>query len=223
MGRDGRIVSVRYTPANDTATFDIDNSRKRLLTPLLERLASASARSAGDLVDYVDGLRERLHPRSALSPITRAVNGEQAYHARGGRRLHGDERRARARLYVTLRVSVRPAPPTGRTPTSSISGTSTSTTAATRPRGPALSNHGLGLAVDLATEQMRRIVDKIGHKYGWAKEWSDAQSDGGTCATAPASGTATSATRSSRRARPSATRSASLQKLRARRLASPSA
>lgn len=36
------------------------------------------------------------------------------------------------------------------------------------------SNHGLGLAVDLATRRMRWIVDQIGHKYGWAKEWSDA-------------------------------------------------
>ena len=37
VGRDGRIVSVRYTPANDTATFDIDNSRKDF-DALLERL-----------------------------------------------------------------------------------------------------------------------------------------------------------------------------------------
>ena len=39
-GRGGprrRIVSVRYTPANDTATFDIDNSR-RDFDALLERL-----------------------------------------------------------------------------------------------------------------------------------------------------------------------------------------
>ena len=37
VGRDGRIVSVRYTPATDTATFDIDNSRKDF-DALLERL-----------------------------------------------------------------------------------------------------------------------------------------------------------------------------------------
>lgn len=37
VGRDGRIVNVRYTPANDTATFDIDNSRKDF-DALLERL-----------------------------------------------------------------------------------------------------------------------------------------------------------------------------------------
>ena len=34
---------------------------------------------------------------------------------------------------------------------------------------PSTSNHGLGLAVDLATEQMRRIDDKIGHKL-WLGE-----------------------------------------------------
>jgi hypothetical protein len=39
---------------------------------------------------------------------------------------------------------------------------------------PGTSNHGWGLAVDLATPQMRRIVDQIGAKYGWAKRWSDA-------------------------------------------------
>jgi hypothetical protein len=42
---------------------------------------------------------------------------------------------------------------------------------------PGTSNHGLGLAVDLATHQMRDIVDQIGAKYGWAKRWSDAPSE----------------------------------------------
>lgn len=42
---------------------------------------------------------------------------------------------------------------------------------------PGTSNHGWGLAVDLATPQMRSIVDKIGAKYGWAKKWSDAPSE----------------------------------------------
>lgn len=39
---------------------------------------------------------------------------------------------------------------------------------------PGTSNHGLGLAVDLATKQMRAIIDRIGARYGWAKKWSDA-------------------------------------------------
>lgn len=42
---------------------------------------------------------------------------------------------------------------------------------------PGTSNHGWGLAVDLATQSMRAMVDRIGRKYGWAKEWSDAPSE----------------------------------------------
>jgi len=42
---------------------------------------------------------------------------------------------------------------------------------------PGTSNHGWGLAVDVATQQMRSTIDKIGRKYGWAKEWSDAPSE----------------------------------------------
>lgn len=34
---------------------------------------------------------------------------------------------------------------------------------------PGTSNHGWGRAVDLATTQMRSIVDAIGAKYGWRK------------------------------------------------------
>lgn len=39
---------------------------------------------------------------------------------------------------------------------------------------PGTSNHGEGLAVDLASQRMRWIVDQIGRKYGFAKAWSDA-------------------------------------------------
>jgi hypothetical protein len=42
---------------------------------------------------------------------------------------------------------------------------------------PGTSNHGWGLAVDIASQQQRRIVDRIGAKYGWAKRWSDAPSE----------------------------------------------
>ena len=116
-------------------------------------------------------------PRSALSPITRAVNGEQAYLTHEAAAAFMAMNVESERDYgVTLRVS--------------------SARAAYRPYAdqlyfwdqylhhggnlaarPGTSNHGLGLAVDLATVEMRRIVDKIGHKYGWAKEWSDAQSE----------------------------------------------
>lgn len=39
---------------------------------------------------------------------------------------------------------------------------------------PGTSNHGWGLAVDLATQEMRAVLDRVGRPYGWAKEWSDA-------------------------------------------------
>ena len=42
---------------------------------------------------------------------------------------------------------------------------------------PGTSNHGWGLAVDLATQEMRAMVDRIGERYGWAKKWSDAPSE----------------------------------------------
>jgi hypothetical protein len=42
---------------------------------------------------------------------------------------------------------------------------------------PGTSNHGWGLAVDLATPAMRKLLDEIGAKYGWSKEWSDAQTE----------------------------------------------
>jgi hypothetical protein len=42
---------------------------------------------------------------------------------------------------------------------------------------PGTSNHGLGLAVDVATQQMRTVIDRIGRQYGWAKSWSDAPSE----------------------------------------------
>lgn len=39
---------------------------------------------------------------------------------------------------------------------------------------PGTSNHGWGLAVDLATTGMRAVLDAIGESFGWAKKWSDA-------------------------------------------------
>lgn len=42
---------------------------------------------------------------------------------------------------------------------------------------PGTSNHGWGLAVDLAIYEMREMIDRIGRNYGWAKEWSDAPSE----------------------------------------------
>jgi hypothetical protein len=42
---------------------------------------------------------------------------------------------------------------------------------------PGQSNHGWGLAVDCATQQMRATIDRIGEKYGWSKRTSDAPSE----------------------------------------------
>jgi hypothetical protein len=42
---------------------------------------------------------------------------------------------------------------------------------------PGNSNHGWGLAVDVATPAMRAMIDHIGPPFGWSKEWSDAPSE----------------------------------------------
>lgn len=42
---------------------------------------------------------------------------------------------------------------------------------------PGTSNHGLGIAVDLASTRSRWIVDQIGYPYGWSKRLSDAPSE----------------------------------------------
>jgi hypothetical protein len=42
---------------------------------------------------------------------------------------------------------------------------------------PGFSNHGWGLAVDVATPEMRAMIDRIGARFGWQKEWSDAPSE----------------------------------------------
>lgn len=42
---------------------------------------------------------------------------------------------------------------------------------------PGSSNHGWGLAVDVASQEMRSMIDRIGERYGWAKKWSDAPSE----------------------------------------------
>src|SRR5215831_6666260 len=42
---------------------------------------------------------------------------------------------------------------------------------------PGTSNHGWGLAVDLASQYDRSMLDHIGGRYGWSKACSDAQSE----------------------------------------------
>lgn len=116
-------------------------------------------------------------PQSALRPITRAVNGEQAYLLPEAAAAFMAMNRESERDYgVTLRVS------SARTAYRSYADQEYFWNLYVSGRGnlaarPGTSNHGYGLAVDLATPPMRKIVDKIGRKYGWAKEWSDAQSE----------------------------------------------
>lgn len=42
---------------------------------------------------------------------------------------------------------------------------------------PGTSNHGWGLAVDLASQEMRAMVDRIGAQWGYEKRTSDAPSE----------------------------------------------
>jgi D-alanyl-D-alanine carboxypeptidase len=42
---------------------------------------------------------------------------------------------------------------------------------------PGTSNHGWGLACDLASTTMRRVIDEHGAQFGWQKRWSDAPSE----------------------------------------------
>lgn len=42
---------------------------------------------------------------------------------------------------------------------------------------PGSSNHGLGKAVDLISMAVRGLINAYGAPFGWAKSWSDAQSE----------------------------------------------
>lgn len=116
-------------------------------------------------------------PASALAPISTAVNGQRAYLQKdAARAFNAMNILATGGYHTTLRTS--------------------SARAAYRPyadqlyfwnlylsgRGnlaarPGSSNHGWGLAVDLASPRMRQIVDAVGSNFGWAKRWSDAPSE----------------------------------------------
>lgn len=116
-------------------------------------------------------------PQSALAPITTAVNGEQAYLRKDAAAAFMAMNAESERRYgVTLRVS------SARTAYRSYAEQEFFWQLYRSGRGnlaaePGTSNHGLGLAVDLATEQMRFIVDQLGAKYGFSKAWSDAPTE----------------------------------------------
>ncbi|HST54736.1 MAG TPA: hypothetical protein VLJ42_02435 [Solirubrobacteraceae bacterium] len=118
-----------------------------------------------------------LLPGSVLTPITVCVNGERG-------RLRSDaaaaflamnaesERRFGVTLRaVSTRVTYRDRPAQDHFWHLYVTGQGS---LAARPY---TSNHGEGLAIDLATSAMRTIVDRIGEKYGWAKKWSDAPTE----------------------------------------------
>jgi len=42
---------------------------------------------------------------------------------------------------------------------------------------PGTSNHGWGLAVDVATTAMAEAINRLGAEHGWQKHWSDAPSE----------------------------------------------
>lgn len=115
--------------------------------------------------------------RSALGPITRAVNGEQAYLRKDAAKAFMAMNAESVRRFgVTLRVA------SARTAYRTYAEQQYFWSLYQSGRGslaarPGTSNHGLGLAIDLASPQMRSIVDKIGAKYGWEKRLSDAASE----------------------------------------------
>jgi len=42
---------------------------------------------------------------------------------------------------------------------------------------PGTSNHGWGVAVDVPTQAMRQMIDRIGAPFGFSKSWSDAPTE----------------------------------------------
>jgi D-alanyl-D-alanine dipeptidase len=116
-------------------------------------------------------------PKSQLGKITVAVNGEQAYLRKDAAlAFNAMNYESERRFGVTLRVS------SARTAYRPLADQRHFWNLYTSGRGnlaarPGTSNHGLGIAVDLATPEMRKIVDQIGEKYGFAKQWSDAPTE----------------------------------------------
>jgi hypothetical protein len=116
-------------------------------------------------------------PASALAPITVCANGERGRLRRDAARAFNAMNALSEKRYgVTLRAtsarcSYRPLADQQHFWNLYVSGRGS---LAARP---GTSNHGLGLAVDLATQAMRHIVDVIGRPFGWAKAWSDAPSE----------------------------------------------
>jgi hypothetical protein len=116
-------------------------------------------------------------PRSALAPITVCANGDRGYLRKdAAAAFNAMNAESQKRYGVTLRAA------SGRTTYRNLAAQRYFWNLYLSGRGslaarPGTSNHGLGTTVDLASTQMRAIVDKIGAKYGFAKRWSDAPSE----------------------------------------------
>ena len=116
-------------------------------------------------------------PQSALAPITLAADGKQAYLRKdAAEAFMAMNEESERRFGVTLKAT------SPRAAYRSLADQQYFWDLYKRGQGnlaaqPGTSNHGLGLAIDLATQQMRDIVDRIGEPYGFAKKWSDAQSE----------------------------------------------
>lgn len=114
--------------------------------------------------------------RSELAKITVASNGEQAYLRRDAARAFMALNWESERVYgVTLRVSSARVAYRDLASQRYFWGLYQSGRGNLAAR-PGTSNHGLGIAVDLTPESIT-IVNKIGHKYGFAKKWSDAPTE----------------------------------------------
>lgn len=118
-------------------------------------------------------------PQPDLGEIANATNGQRCYLRKdAARAFNAMNREARRKYGITLRTS------SARTAYRSLAdqqyfwdGWNARRPGFNLAARPGTSNHGWGLAVDLATPAMRSVVDKIGRKYGFAKTWSDAPTE----------------------------------------------
>jgi hypothetical protein len=114
-------------------------------------------------------------PQSVLAPITKAVGGAQVYLRKdAAKAFNAMNHESETKHGITLRATG------SKSAYRTIAQQEWLWDHCEHPHDtnwvaePGTSNHGWGLAIDLATPAMRRIVDQIGEKYGFAKHWSDA-------------------------------------------------
>lgn len=123
-------------------------------------------------MSYING---RL-PQSVLAPITKAADGAQVYMRKdAARAFMAMNAESEARFGVTLRALGSMSAYRNRWQQDYLWNNVPHARDPNWVAVPGTSNHGWGLAIDLATPRMRQIVDQIGEKYGFAKKWSDAQ------------------------------------------------